>query len=58
MQHKLVVMDMSIKRSTEKKAKGMRGRLKTWKMRSACKREAFECEVGEIIVQGESIQGR
>ena len=28
-QHKLVVMDMRIKRSTKKKAKGMRGRLKT-----------------------------
>ena len=28
-QHKLVVIDMRIKRSTKKKAKGMRGRLKT-----------------------------
>ena len=27
-QHKLIVMDMRIKRSTKKKAKGMRGRLK------------------------------
>ena len=27
-QHKLVVMDMRIKRSTKKKAKGMRGRLR------------------------------
>ena len=57
-QHKLVVMDMSIKRSTKKKAKGMRGRLKTWKLRSAAGKEEFECEVGKIMVQGESIQER
>ena len=31
-QHKLVVIDMSIKRSTEKKEKAMRGRLSTWKL--------------------------
>ena len=37
-QHKLVVMDMRIKRSTKKKAKGTRGRLKTWRLRSATKR--------------------
>ena len=49
-QHKLVVMDMRIKRSTEKKAKGMRGRLKTWRLRSATEREEFECEVGKIVV--------
>ena len=40
-------MDMSIKRSTNKKAKGMRGRLKTWKLRSAAGREEFECEMGK-----------
>ena len=34
-QHKLVVMDMRIKRNTKKKAKGTRGRLKTWRLRSA-----------------------
>ena len=44
-QHKLVVMDMCIKRSTKEKAKGTRGRLKTWKLRSAAVREEFECEV-------------
>ena len=33
-QHKLVVMNMRIKRST-KTAKGTRGRLKTWRLRSA-----------------------
>ena len=38
---------MSIKRSTKKKAKGMRGRLKTWKLGSASGREEFECEVGK-----------
>ena len=37
-QHKLVVMDMRIKRSTKKKAKGTRCRLKTWKLRSATER--------------------
>ena len=37
-QHKLVVMDMRIKRSTIKKAKGTRGRLKTWRLRSATER--------------------
>ena len=31
-QHKLVVMDMRIKKRTKKKAKGMRGRLKTWRL--------------------------
>ena len=36
-QHKLVVMDMRIKRST-KKAKGMRGRQRTWRLRSATER--------------------
>ena len=55
---KLVVIDMSIKRSTKEKAKGMRGRLKTWKLRSAAGREEFECEVGKIMVQGESAQER
>ena len=34
-QHNLVVMDMRIKRSTKKKAKGTRGRLMTWRLRSA-----------------------
>ena len=57
-QHKLVVMDMSIKRSTKKKAKGKRGRLKTWKLRSAAGREEFDCEVGKIMIQGESTQER
>ena len=57
-QHKLVVMDMRIKRSTKKKAIGMRGRLKTWKLRSAAGKEEFECEVGKIMVQGESVQER
>ena len=27
-------------------------------MRSACRRQEFECEVGKIMVQGESIQER
>ena len=36
----------------------MWGRLKTWKLRSASGREDFECEVGKIMVQGESIQER
>ena len=36
----------------------MRGRLKTWKLRSASETEEFECEVGKIMVQGESIQER
>ena len=58
LQHKLVVMDVSIKRSTKKKAKGLRGRLKTWKLRSAAGREEFECEVGKIMVQGKTIQER
>ena len=44
-QHKLVVMDMRIKRSTKKKATGTRGRLKTWRLRSATEREEFKCEV-------------
>ena len=56
--HKLVVMDMRIKISTKKKAKGMRGRLRTWKLGSASGREEFESEVGKIMVQGESIQER
>ena len=56
-QHKLVVMDMRIKRST-KKAKGMRGRLKTWRLRSATEREEFECEVGKTMVHGEGTQER
>ena len=38
-QHLLVVMDMRIKRNTKKKAKGTRGRLKTWRLRSATERE-------------------
>ena len=38
LQHKLVVMDMRIKRSTKKKAKGTIGRLKTWRLRSATER--------------------
>ena len=38
-QHKLVVMDMRIKRSTKKKAKGTRVRLKTWRLRSATERK-------------------
>ena len=38
-QHKLVVMDVRIKRSTKKKAKGTRGRWKTWRLRSATQRE-------------------
>ena len=57
-QHKLVVMDMSIKRSTKKKAKGMRGRLKTWRLRSATEREEFKCEVEKIVVHCESAQER
>ena len=58
LQHGLVVMDMSIKRSTKEKAKDMKVRLKMWKLRSAAGREEFECEVGEIVVQGESAQER
>ena len=50
-QHKLVVMDMRIKRNTKKKAKGMRGRLKTWRLRSATEREEFKGEVEKIVVQ-------
>ena len=38
-QHKLVVMDMRIKRSTKKMAKGTRGRLKTWRLRSVTERK-------------------
>ena len=49
---------MCIKRSTKKKAKGMRGRLRTWKLGSASGREEFESEVGKIMVQGESVQER
>ena len=37
-QHKLVVMDMRIKRSIKKKEKGTRSRLKTWRLRSATER--------------------
>ena len=57
-QHKLVVMDMRIKRSTKKKAKGTRGRLKTWRLRSVTEREEFKCEVEKIVVHGESAQER
>ena len=57
LQHKLVVMDMSIKRS-KKKAKGMRGRLKTWKLGSEVRKKEFECKVGKIMVKGESAQER
>ena len=57
MQHKLVVMNMSIK-STKKKVKGMRGRLKTRKLRSASGKEEFECEVRKIMIQCKSIQER
>ena len=57
-QHKLVVMDMRIKRSTKKKAKGTRGRLKTWRLRSATEKEEFKCEVEKIMVHGESAQER
>ena len=32
--------------------------MKTWKLRSAAGREAFECEVGKIMVQGKSFQER
>ena len=49
---------MCIKRSTKKKAKGIRGRLKTLKLRSASRREEFECEVEKIMVHGKSIQER
>ena len=42
-----------IKRSTEKKAKGTRGRLKTWRLRSATEREEFKCEVEKIVIHGE-----
>ena len=47
-------MDISIKRSTTEKAKDTRGRLKTWKLKSAAGREEFECEVRKIVVLGES----
>ena len=53
-QHKLVVMDMRIKRSTKKKAKGLRGRLKTWRLRSATEKEEFKCELEKIVVHGET----
>ena len=51
-QHKLVVMDMRIKRSTKMKAKGTRGKLKTWRLRSATEREE------KIVVHGESAHER
>ena len=56
--HKLVVMDMRIKRSTKKKAKGTRGRLQTWRLRSATEKEEFKCKVEKIVVHGESAQER
>ena len=56
--HKLVVMDMSIKRSKKKKAKGTSGRLKTWRLKSATEREEFKCEVEKIVVHGECAQKR
>ena len=55
-QHKLVVMDMRITRTRKKKVKGMRGRLKTWMLRSATEKEEFKCEVEKIMVHGESTQ--
>ena len=51
-------MDMRIKRSTKKKAKSMRGRLKTWRLRSATERKEFKCEMEKIVVHGESAQER
>ena len=51
-------MDMRIKRNTKKKSKGTRGRLKTWRLRSATEREEFKCEVEKIVVHGESAQER
>ena len=57
-QHKLVVMDMRIKRSIKKKAKGTRGRLKTWRLRSATENKEFKCVVEKIVVHGESAQER
>ena len=30
--------------------------MKTWRLRSATEREEFECEVGKIMVHGESAQ--
>ena len=57
-QHKLVVIDMRIKRSTKKKAKDTRGRLKTWRLRSATEKEEFKCEVEKIVFHGESAQER
>ena len=41
-----------------KKAKGTRGRLKTWRLRSATEREEFKYEVEKIVVHGESAQER
>ena len=49
---------MRIIRSTKKKAKGTRSRLKTWRLRSATEREEFKCEVEKIVVHGESTQER
>ena len=57
-QHKLVVMDMRFQRSTKKKAKDMRSRLKTWRLRSATEKEEFKCEVEKIMVHAESAQER
>ena len=48
--------DMRIKRSTKKKAKGTRGRLKTQRLRSATEKEEFKFEVDKIVVHGESAQ--
>ena len=53
-----MMMHMRIKRSTKKKAKGTRGRLKTWRLRSATEKEEFKCEVEKIVVHGESAQER
>ena len=57
-QHQLVGMDMRITRNTKKKAKGTRGRLKIWRLRSATEKEEFKCEVEKIMVHGESTQER
>ena len=50
-------MDMRTKRNTKKKAKGTRGRLKTWRLRSATEKE-FKCEVEKIVVHSESAHER
>ena len=36
----------------------MRGRMKTWRLRSATEREEFKCDVEKIMVHGESAQER